>query len=81
MNTRFLNDNVEQNVAGVNYQDFRDDCVYSYIDVLPPGSSIEIKLNLYAAYAGSFMLPAVSCEAMYDPLIKATTADEKVQVK
>lgn len=81
LNTRFLNDNVEQNVAGVNYQDFRDDCVYSYVDMLPPGSSVEIKLNLYAAYAGSFMLPAVSCEAMYDPLIKATTADEKVQVK
>lgn len=81
LNTRFLNGNVGQNVAGVNYQDFRDDRVYSYIDVLPSGSSVEIKLNLYAAYAGTFMLPAVSCEAMYDPLIRAVTTDEKVVVK
>ena len=55
--------------------------IYSYIDELPSGSSVEIKVNLYAAYAGTFMLPAISCEAMYDSLIKATTTDEKVVVK
>ena len=81
LNTRFLNDCVSPNVAGVNYQDFRDDRIYSYIDELPSGSSVEIKVNLYAAYAGTFMLPAISCEAMYDSLIKATTTDEKVVVK
>lgn len=81
LNTRFLNDRVSPNVAGVNYQDFRDDRVCSYIDELPSGSSVEIKIDLYAAYAGTFLLPAVSCEAMYDSLIKATTTDEKVVVK
>lgn len=82
LNARFLNDNAAApTVAGVNYQDFRDDRVYSYIDILPGGSNVEITLNLYAAYAGTFTLPAVSCEAMYDPLIRANTTDIKVQVK
>ena len=39
LNTRFLNESATDSLsAGVNYQDIRDDRVYSYIDRLPAGS-------------------------------------------
>ncbi|MBK9336022.1 MAG: hypothetical protein IPM98_05350, partial [Lewinellaceae bacterium] len=63
------------------YQDARDDRVYTYFD-LPFSwdhqnnraretvSTYRVQLN--AAYAGRYYLPAVSCEAMYDSRIRAS---------
>lgn len=81
LNTRFLNGAVTDSLtAGVNYQDIRDDRVYSYIDRLPAGSQVTVKINLCAVYPGRFYLPPVYCEAMYDYLIRANTAGQEVTV-
>lgn len=47
------------------YQDIRDDRVYTYFD-LSRGSKKVFRVLLTATYAGTFYLPATSCEAMYD---------------
>ena len=81
LNTRFLNESATDSLsAGVNYQDIRDDRVYSYIDRLPAGSQVTVKINLCAVYPGRFYLPPVYCEAMYDYLIRANTAGHEVTV-
>ena len=40
----------------------------------------KFRIRLRAAYEGSFILPAVTCEAMYDPSVNASTASGKVSV-
>ena len=66
--------------AGVTYQDFRDDRVYSFFD-LPAGQSVTITTGLTASYPGRFYLPAVSCEAMYDDTVSALVPGRWVEVK
>lgn len=65
--------------AGVDYQDFRDDRVFSFFS-LAPGASVTVTTRLTAAYPGSFYLPAVSCEAMYDASVSALVPGRKVEV-
>ncbi len=62
-----------------DYQDIRDDRVYSYFG-LKKGESKTFVVMLNAAYKGEFFLPAVYCEAMYDNEIHATKAGKWVQV-
>jgi uncharacterized protein YfaS (alpha-2-macroglobulin family) len=62
-----------------NYQDIRDDRVYTYFD-LGEGTSRTFKVLLTAGYAGTYYLPAVSCEAMYDRSIYARTMGRVVEV-
>lgn len=82
LNTRFLNEGATDNkTIGVNYQDIRDDKVYSYIDYLPSGRQVTVKINLCAVYPGRFYLPPVYCEAMYDNLTRANTEGKEVVVK
>ena len=60
LNTRFLTgDTVDNQVTGVNYQDIRDDRAYSYIDYLPAGKQVTVRINLCAVYPGRFYLPPV----------------------
>ena len=61
------------------YQDIRDDRVYTYFD-LAAGQRKTFKVHLTAGYAGSYYLPAVSCEAMYDHSIYARKKGEVVEV-
>ncbi len=61
------------------YQDIRDDRVYSYFD-LGKGQSRTFVVMLNATYQGRFLLPAVYCEAMYDREIHATRAGRWVEV-
>ena len=56
-----------------DHQDIRDDACIWYFG-LPLGTSKTFKLRLRAAYEGSFLLPPVTCEAMYDSLVAANTA-------
>lgn len=63
----------------VDYQDIRDDRVYSYFD-LPAGESKRITIQLNAAYLGRFYHPAIQVEAMYDHLINATLPGKWVEV-
>jgi alpha-2-macroglobulin len=62
-----------------DYQDIRDDRVYSYFG-LDKGESKTFVVLLNAAYQGEFFLPAVYCEAMYDNGIHATRAGKWVEV-
>ena len=63
----------------VDYQDIRDDRVYSYFD-LAAGESKTIVVQLNASYLGKFYLPAVQAETMYDHLISATLPGKWVNV-
>jgi alpha-2-macroglobulin len=60
-------DDAESKVTGDKpaYQDIRDDRVYTYFD-LPANQRKTFNIILTASYAGTFYLPAVGCEAMYD---------------
>ena len=66
-------------IAGLDYQDIRDDRVYSYFD-LQPGETKTLELLLNASYLGRFYLPVVSVEAMYDATINARTKGQWVRV-
>ena len=67
--------------AGIQYQDMRDDRIYSHIDLLPSGREVAVRVNLCAVYPGSFYLPPVSCEAMYDSATRANTKGQWISVK
>jgi uncharacterized protein YfaS (alpha-2-macroglobulin family) len=62
-----------------DYQDIRDDRVYSYFG-LEKGETKTFVVLLNASYQGDFYLPAVYCEAMYDNEIHATRAGKWVKV-
>ncbi|MDW8330009.1 MAG: MG2 domain-containing protein [Cyclobacteriaceae bacterium] len=53
-----------------NYQDIRDDRVYTHFD-LNAGERKNFRVLLTASYAGTYYLPAVVCEAMYDQTVYA----------
>ncbi|HNP97264.1 MAG TPA: hypothetical protein PKJ63_16600, partial [Cyclobacteriaceae bacterium] len=61
------------------YQDIRDDRVYTYFD-LGANQTKTFRVMLTASYAGSYYLPAVSCEAMYDRSIYTRRKGKEVQV-
>ena len=61
-------------VSGLyDHMDIRDDRVVWHFD-LPKGTSKTFRIKMRAAYQGSFNLPPVKCEAMYDARISANTA-------
>lgn len=62
-----------------NYQDIRDDRVYTYF-WLTVNERRTFRVMLTASYAGTFYLPAVSCEAMYDKGIYARKKGQVVEV-
>ena len=61
------------------YQDIRDDRVYTYFD-LRRNSSKTIKVNLHASFVGEYYLPSVHVEAMYDGTISALKKGKLVRV-
>lgn len=61
------------------YRDIRDDRVLTYFD-LNRGTSATFKIRLQASYIGTFVLPAVQCEAMYDTSAQARTTAGRVKV-
>jgi uncharacterized protein YfaS (alpha-2-macroglobulin family) len=56
--------------AARDYQDFRDDRIYTYFD-LRGGEKRAFTFRATVTYDGKFYLPPVSVEAMYDPTISA----------
>jgi uncharacterized protein YfaS (alpha-2-macroglobulin family) len=74
-------DEVQERLASdvPDYQDIRDDRVYTYFD-LDINQRKTFKVLLTAGYAGSYYLPAVHCEAMYDHSIYATKPGRVVEV-
>jgi len=65
--------------SAFDYQDVRDDRVYTYFD-LKTGETKTVDLAANAAYLGRFYLPMVSVEAMYDATIAARARGQWVEV-
>jgi uncharacterized protein YfaS (alpha-2-macroglobulin family) len=61
------------------YRDIRDDRVYTYFD-LEQGARKNFTILLNASYTGSFYLPLVKAEAMYDATIHARTAGRWIRI-
>jgi alpha-2-macroglobulin len=61
------------------YQDIRDDRVNTFFN-LSRGEHISFKVMLNAAYVGTFYLPGVYCEAMYDNTVSALKKGREVSV-
>ncbi len=62
-----------------DFQDIKDDRVYTYFN-LKPNERKTFRLLLNAAYLGKYYLPSVSCEAMYDNRINARVPGKWVEV-
>lgn len=69
----------DEGQSGFQYQDVRDDRILTYFG-LGAGRSRTFTTLLNAAYLGTYHLPAVSVEAMYDGTRYARTAGYQVQV-
>ena len=65
--------------ATFDYQDVRDDRVYTFFS-LDPGKSKTFRVMLMATYPGRFCLPSTGCEAMYDNTISARVPGRWVNV-
>lgn len=65
--------------AAYSYRDVRDDRILTYFD-LKRGERKQFSIRLQATYEGSFILPAIQCEAMYDTAIQARTSAGKTTV-
>lgn len=63
-----------------DYQDIRDDRISTFFSI-EPGKMKVFKVLLQASYSGTYVLPPVVCEAMYDPGIKSVIPGGKVQVE
>ena len=61
------------------FQDIRDDRVYTYFDLVGTQRKT-FRVLLTASYAGTFYLPAVSCEVMYDRSIYSLRKGRVVDV-
>ena len=59
------------------YRDKRDDRIYTFFDLK---KKKDFKIMLTAAYDGTYFLPPVVCEAMYDNEIRAKTKGMVVKV-
>ena len=79
INTRLNNQMTTFTNLGLDFQDFRDDRVYSYFD-LNPNNNIQITTLLNATYSGEFDLPATWVQAMYDNEIYALEPGKRVKV-
>ena len=53
-----------------DYQDIRDDAVYTYF-ALPHRDSVVYRFHATVAYKGEYFIPAVHAQAMYDNAIRA----------
>jgi alpha-2-macroglobulin len=69
----------EESTPNIDYQDYRDDRVYSYFKLAPNESKV-FKIQLNASYLGRFYLPAVFSEAMYDHSVNAQEKGRWVEV-
>ncbi len=65
--------------SNYDFQDIRDDRVYTYFDLNRNQQNV-YRIHLNAAYQGRFYLPSIACEAMYDASINAREAGQWVEV-
>lgn len=75
-----LTDDAGPATSKFDYQDIRDDRVYTYFS-LSPGAQVTYRVLLNASYAGRFYLPQTYCEAMYDREVMARLPGKWVDVE
>ncbi len=68
-----------ETVSQFSYRDIRDDRVLTYFG-LKVNEQKEFKVKLNATYSGTYFLPPVQCEAMYNNLVSANNSGIKVVV-
>ncbi len=78
-NTRMQSYQSAVTTSSFDYQDVRDDRVYTYYS-LASGKSKTFRIQLNATYEGRFYLPTVESEAMYDNTIHARTPGRWIEV-
>ncbi len=79
INERMLGEEV-QSGRQYQYQDIRDDRVLTFFTLLP-GTTKTFTTRARATYTGSYHLPAILCEEMYDLRVKARIKGGKVTVQ
>ena len=79
MNRR-VNDLPGSSPVVFDYQDIRDDRIYTYFD-LPRNGTKTFTFYLNASYSGKFFQAPVSCEAMYDNTIHARVRGQWINIK
>jgi uncharacterized protein YfaS (alpha-2-macroglobulin family) len=78
-NLRLNDDESFSKQSAFDYQDIRDDRVYTYFNLMR-NERKTFRVSLTASYSGSFYLPATSCEAMYDKSIYARQKGHVIEV-
>jgi uncharacterized protein YfaS (alpha-2-macroglobulin family) len=79
INTRFTDFDGEKEESNFDFRDFRDTQVMTYFDLRPNEEKV-FYISLNATYGGTYYLAPVSCEAMYDNTVRATSAGTFVEV-
>jgi len=69
----------QSTLAEIDFQDIRDDRVYTYF-ALEPGESKTMRVLLNASYLGRYYLPGIATYAMYDESKRARTTGRWVSV-
>ncbi|MGI6306106.1 MAG: alpha-2-macroglobulin family protein [Bacteroidales bacterium] len=64
-NTRLFEAQLQLKEGAYDYRDYRDDRVYTYF-TLRSGETKRFFIIMTASYRGSYSMPAVVCEALYD---------------
>ncbi|WKN41770.1 alpha-2-macroglobulin family protein [Tunicatimonas pelagia] len=80
INTRLQNTSSFYQQDSYEYQDIRDDRVYTYFD-LSAGERKTFTLVLNSAYVGRFYQPGIYCEAMYDNTLNVRSEGRWVEVQ
>lgn len=78
-NTRLFEAGLSLKESAYDYRDFRDDRVNTYFS-LKPGETRKFFIILTASYRGTYSMPAVVCEAMYDEGVTARRPGREVIV-
>jgi uncharacterized protein YfaS (alpha-2-macroglobulin family) len=78
-NTRMESEAFQTTTSHFDYQDIRDDRVYTYFD-LSANSNKVFRFQVNASYEGRFYLPAITAYAMYDETINARNPGEWVTI-
>ena len=78
-NTRLANGDGEDAGGSFDYQDFRDDRVYTFFD-LAAGEAKVFRFRMTATYPGRYYLPSQVGEAMYDNDVRAVVKGQWVSV-
>jgi hypothetical protein len=80
INPRIYQTEEQSSGSSFNFQDFKDDRVYTFFG-LNPGATATYTFRAKAVFSGDFYQPTVTCEDMYQGNIFANTAAGRVNVK